>query len=58
MSMVFQDVAGIDQDTFKPNGGLGLRILVDKSENTNLRLDYAVGSGGQDGFYVAFGESF
>ncbi len=58
MSMVYDDMAGISSDTFKPNGGLGLRFLVDKSENTNLRLDYAVGANGQDGFYITFGESF
>jgi hypothetical protein len=58
MSMVYDDFAGLNSDTFKPNGGLGLRFLVDKSENTNLRLDYAVGANGQDGFYITFGESF
>ena len=58
ISMVYPDLAGIDQDSFKLNGGLGLRILVDKAENTNLRIDYAIGAAGQDGFYVTFGESF
>jgi hypothetical protein len=58
MSMVYKDIAGISGDTYKPNGGLGLRFLVDKTENTNLRLDYAVGANGQDGFYITFGESF
>lgn len=43
---------------FKYNVGGGLRILMDKSERTNLRLDYAVGQNGNKGFYVAFGESF
>ena len=40
------------------NYGGGIRFLVDKKEKTNLRLDYAVGDGGNSGFYVAFGESF
>jgi hypothetical protein len=49
-----------DQLTIRvvPNGGLGLRILADKNENINLRLDYAIGVDGQSGFYVSFGESF
>lgn len=40
------------------NYGMGLRFLVDKSDKTSLRLDYAVGRGGNNGFYIAFGESF
>lgn len=42
----------------KYNGGLGLRFLVDRKDKTNLRLDYAVGEKGNNGFYVSFGESF
>ncbi len=40
------------------NYGIGLRLLADKEENINLRLDYALGSEGLGGFYIAFGESF
>lgn len=42
----------------KYNYGLGIRFLVDKAENTFLRLDYAVGQNKNDGFYISFGESF
>ena len=42
----------------KLNYGLGLRILVDKEEGTNMRFDYAIGQNGNSGFYVSFGESF
>lgn len=42
----------------KYNYGLGLRFQVDKTEKTNLRLDYAIGNGGNSGFYISFGESF
>lgn len=42
----------------KYNGGLGVRFQVDKTEKTNLRLDYAIGSGNNSGFYISFGESF
>lgn len=47
-----------NNDQLKPNGGIGLRFLVDKAEGTNLRFDYAIGRNGQSGFYVSFGESF
>jgi outer membrane protein assembly factor BamA len=42
----------------KYNYGLGLRVVMDKKEKTNLRLDYAIGSNGNNGFYISFGESF
>lgn len=42
----------------KYNCGLGFRIRVDKTEKTNLRVDYAMGKEGSSGFYIAFGESF
>lgn len=58
ISMIYNSIGDIDENTFKPNGGIGLRILVDKSENTNLRIDYAVGANGQNGIYFTFGESF
>ncbi len=40
------------------NAGGGIRFLIDRESNVNLRFDYGVASGGQSGFYVAFGESF
>ena len=40
------------------NAGTGLRFMIDRKGKTNLRLDYAVGSYNNSGFYVAFGESF
>lgn len=45
-------------ENVKPNAGIGLRFLVDKSENMNLRLDYAIGKNNQSGFYISFGEPF
>ena len=58
VSNVYSDFGSFHLENFKPNVGLGLRVLVDKSENINLRFDYAIGSGGQNGFYLSFGESF
>lgn len=42
----------------KSAAGLGLRIRVDKKENTNIRLDYGWVNDGSRGFYLAFGEAF
>jgi outer membrane protein assembly factor BamA len=57
-SFLFDDINATYPEQFKYNFGGGLRILVDKKDNINLRFDYAVGQDGQTGFYVAFGESF
>lgn len=40
------------------NYGAGLRFLIDRKEQVNLRFDYAIGADGQRGFYIGFGESF
>lgn len=56
--MVYEKISKIEDKSFKPNAGVGLRFLVDKNENTNLRFDYAVGVQNQSGFYISFGESF
>lgn len=58
VSALYNDLDSINKIKSKPNLGVGIRFLVDKKENTNLRFDYAVGSNGQSGFYVSFGESF
>ncbi len=48
----------LGQASYFPNFGIGLRFMVDKSETTNLRIDYAIGSKNQSGIYISFGESF
>lgn len=42
----------------KAAAGLGFRIRVDPKQGTNMRFDYAMGSGRNSGFYVSFGEAF
>jgi hypothetical protein len=42
----------------KSNAGMGIRFVMDRREKINLRLDYALGSDHNSGFYIAFGESF
>lgn len=55
---IYSNFDALNQFAVKSNLGLGLRFQIDKKENINLRFDYAIGSNGQDGFYVGFGESF
>ncbi|MDZ4757781.1 MAG: BamA/TamA family outer membrane protein, partial [Bacteroidota bacterium] len=55
---IFSNENKFDIQNSKHNFGFGIRILMDKKENTNLRLDYAMGSNGNTGFYIVFGESF
>lgn len=55
---VYGDFSRFSLNNVKPNYGAGLRFLIDRKSNINLRFDYAAGKGGQDGFYIAFGESF
>lgn len=54
---VAYDLSDFGDSALKPFGGIGLRIRVDKTDNVNLRFDYALGKG-SDGFYVVFGEAF
>ena len=58
ISKVYSNTGDFDLNNLKPNYGFGLRFLMDKKEQINLRLDYARGSKNQAGFYVVFGESF
>jgi len=58
LSTVYNNEQFIAYDDLKYNLGIGLRFLVDKKERTNLRIDVAIGEGGNGGFYFAFGESF
>jgi hypothetical protein len=58
VSMMYETIKGLENESFKPNLGVGLRFLVDKQENTHLRIDYAIGAQNQSGFYISFGESF
>jgi outer membrane protein assembly factor BamA len=62
---LFGGITSLKKDAFREmnqslkwNTGIGLRIRMDKKEQTNLRFDYALGSNNNSGFYVAFGESF
>jgi len=41
-----------------PAGGAGIRIKINKHSNTNLCIDYGVGTQGSRGFFVNLGEVF
>lgn len=58
LSNVYGSFDRFSVNNIKYNAGGGIRFLIDRKENINLRLDYAVGSGGNSGFYISFGESF
>ncbi len=58
ISAIYHSINTIGTASVKYNYGLGLRFLVDKKDNTNLRIDYAIGSNNNSGFYISFGEAF
>lgn len=58
ISAIYRSINTIGTASVKYNYGLGLRFLVDKKDNTNLRIDYAMGSNNNSGFYISFGEAF
>lgn len=58
ISKLYPDFEKLSFNNIKPNYGAGIRFLIDRKQNINLRFDYALASDGQDGFYVSFGESF
>jgi hemolysin activation/secretion protein len=39
-------------------GGLGYRFMLNTKDRINIRVDYAVGTGGTSGVYFAIGETF
>lgn len=47
-----------DFNYLKYSYGGGLRIALNKAERLNLRLDYGIGRGSNNGFYFQLGEAF
>jgi outer membrane protein assembly factor BamA len=48
----------INQDSIFWSGGVGARIVLQKTNRMNLRLDYAWGEQDEQGAYVSIGEAF
>jgi outer membrane protein assembly factor BamA len=42
----------------RPNGGAGVRFMLDTNQKLNIRADYGIGLAGNRGFYLTFGEAF
>jgi hypothetical protein len=56
-----QSFPGLQNNTFErvaPAAGTGLRIKLNKHSNSNICIDYGVGTGGSRGFFVNLGEVF
>lgn len=51
----YEDLAA---DGFRLSYGLGLRLMVDSENQTNLRFDFGFGEHGVQGFYINFAEAF
>lgn len=58
ISRVFDDFGDFAKSTIFPNYGISLKWMIDKSERVNIRFDYGIGTRGESGFYIKFGESF
>ena len=54
---VAPDLKDFNATGMKYSAGGGIRVLIDKAKNANLRLDYGVTKEG-GGFYMVFGEAF
>jgi hypothetical protein len=56
-----QSFPGLQNNTFEgvaPAAGTGIRIKINKHSNSNICIDYGVGTGGSHGFFVNLGEVF
>jgi len=54
---VFNNTEQLKISSLKPNFGIGLRFLLDKEENLNIRADWGVGKN-TNNFYVNIAEAF
>lgn len=48
----------LGDEAWLPAGGVGVRFQASKTYDVNVRVDYAVGKGGEDALYVYIGEAF
>jgi hypothetical protein len=45
-------------NSVKPNAGIGLRVMFNRNDKLNVRVDQGFGKKGQDGFYLDIAEAF
>lgn len=55
---VGNQVSDLGLTNLKTSAGAGLRLMLNRKERLNIRIDYAVGSDQASGFYFAIGEAF
>jgi len=48
----------LTENPVKPNAGIGLRLMMNKKDNLNVRLDQGFGKNKQNGFYLDISEAF
>jgi outer membrane protein assembly factor BamA len=57
-AVIAPDVGDLLDGRLLPSYGAGLRFRMDPITRTTVRVDYALGTAGQRGLYVAFSEAF
>ena len=50
--------SGLDSDSFYSSGGGGIRYRMSDERRVHFRVDFAMGEGNSDGFYVGISEAF
>ena len=55
---VSKDLSDYSVNDLKYSYGGGIRFALDKKEKLNLRIDYGIGQGKNNGFYLQLGEAF
>jgi len=55
---VGKDFSDYSLNDLKYSYGAGIRFAVDKKEKLNIRIDYGIGQGKNNGFYLQLGEAF
>ena len=55
---VAHDVADFHLDQMRYAGGLGLRVLLSRSEGVTLRADFGTGDDGSSGMYLSILEAY
>lgn len=54
---VYRNISDFQFEKLKPSYGAGLRFMLDKSENLNIRFDWGIGQGSNE-FYLGIAEAF
>jgi Omp85 superfamily domain len=58
LGQVSNQLDNFELDHLKRSAGAGLRVMLNRREKLNIRIDYAIGSDEASGLYFSIGESF